>query len=91
MTTKEFSELLGDFQKLTNYETDIDTVTELEHHLSAKFSWIKTQMFDVLNLSEGKGGLPVPDRIEMANDTLQILQKLIITLENECDVRENPN
>lgn len=86
MTTKEFSELLGDFQKLTNYDTD----TELEHHLSAKFSWIKMQMFDVLNFAEGKGGLPVTERIEMANDTLQGLQKLIITLEKECDVRENP-
>tara|TARA_B110000003_G_C16537979_1_gene491514 strand:- start:89 stop:352 length:264 start_codon:yes stop_codon:yes gene_type:complete len=81
MTTKEFSELLGDFQKLANDNKS----NKLEHHLSAKFSWIKVQMFDVLSLAENKGGLPLTNRIEIATDTLKSLQELVNTLEKPSE------
>ena len=81
MTTKEFSELLGDFQKLANDNKS----NELEHHLSTKFSWIKEQMFDVLSLAESKGGLPLTKRIEIATDTLKSLQELVNTLEKPSE------
>jgi hypothetical protein len=81
MTTKEFSELLGDFQKLANDNKS----NELEHHLSAKFSWIKVQMFDVLSLAKSKGGLPLTNRIEIATDTLKSLQELVNTLEKSSE------
>ena len=77
MTTKEFSELLGDFQKLANDNKS----NKLEQHFSAKFSWIKEQMFDVLSLAESKGGLPLTNRIEIATDTLKSLQELVNSLE----------
>ena len=81
MTAKEFSELLADFQKLASDNTN----NTIEHHLSARFSWIKVQMFDVLNLSESNGGLPAVDRIEMANATLKGLEEFMVNLERSSE------